>query len=347
MNKWFFPVLASFAVTLAGISGCNSTTTTSTTSTDEKDGKPAATSALKGAIKIDGSSTVYKITASVAEKFMDANPDVDVTVAVSGTGGGFKKFIAKETDISNASRPIEEDEIADAKTAGVEYVEVPIGYDGLTLVVNKQNDWVDHLTTAELKKIFEDGSTVKTWKDIRATWPAEPIKLYSPGTDSGTFDFFTEVITGKKGNMRKDASFSEDDNQLAKGVGGDKGGLGFFGIAYYEANMDTLKAVPIDAGSGPVEPNFDNVLSLKYQPLSRPEFIYISKTAFDRPEVKAFAEFYIGAEGQATVKESGYVPFKSETYTRIQKMFAEGKTGSHFQGMRGKPVEDVLTAAGY
>jgi len=211
----------------------------------------AGSKVLKGTVKVDGSSTVFPITEAVAEEFgkVKKHRRVRVTVGVSGTGGGFKKFLAGETDINDASRPIKQKEIDKAQKNGVQYIELPVAYDGLSVVVNKRNTWVDYLTVAELHKIWKPGSTVKTWKDIRSNWPDQKIQLYGPGTDSGTFDYFTEVINGKSQVSRSDFTKSEDDNVLVKGVAGDKGSLGYFGFAYYVENADKVKAVPIKQGN--------------------------------------------------------------------------------------------------
>ena len=267
--------------------------------------------ALTGTVSIDGSSTVFPITEAVAEEFNASYPDVEVPVGVSGTGGGFKKFIAKETDISNASRPIKQEE-ADA-AAGVEYLEIPVAFDGLSVMVNNENTWVDSLTVEELNKIWGPESTVKTWADVRPGWPAEEIKLYAPGTDSGTFDYFTEEINGEAGAIRQDFIGSEDDNVLVQGIAGDKNALGFFGYAYYEENTDKLKIVPIDGGNGPVIPSFDTIKSGEYAPLSRPLFFYVNTEALTREEVKTFVQFYIENAG-AMAEEVGYVSLPAEDY---------------------------------
>lgn len=333
-------------VLLAGalaLVGCNNASNSSAGTADA--GGNTATEGgakLSGTIVVDGSSTVYVVTEKVADGFMTKNPDVSIEIGISGTGGGFKKFGAGETDISNASRPIAADEIEGAKKNNVEFFEVPVAYDGLTVVVNKENTWVDSLTVEELKKIWEPTSKVKTWADVRAGWPATPIKLYGPGTDSGTFDFFTKVIMGEEGAARPDFTPSEDDNVLVTGVAGDKGALGYFGYAYYLENQDKLRAVPIDAGNGPVAPTADTILSQEYKPLSRPEFIYVKSTAMERPEVKAFVEFYLSPDGQKLIQESGYVPFKPEVYTAILARVNEGTKGSVFSGNIGKPVHEIL-----
>lgn len=265
---------------------------------------------LSGKIVIDGSSTVYPITMAVAEEFKNEQPDVEVSVAMSGTGGGMKKFSAGEIDICDASRPIKQEEIDKAKANGIDFVELEIAYDGISVVVNKDNTWVDSITTAELNKIWAKDSTVKTWKDVNPAWPAEPLKLYGPGTDSGTFEFFTEKINKKAKESRTDYTPSEDDNVLVQGIAGDKNAMGYFGFAYYEENTDKLKVLKIDDGKGPVEPTADSIKDKSYSPLSRPLFIYINKAKMDQPQVKAFVHYYI--ENAATLsKEVGYVPLES------------------------------------
>lgn len=269
---------------------------------------------LSGEVNIDGSSTVFPITEAVAEEFLSEHPDVKVPVGVSGTGGGFKKFIANETDINNASRPIKDQEAADAKAAGIEFIELKVAFDGLSVLVNPENTWVDYLTVDELKMIWAPDSTVKTWQDIRAEWPAEEIKFYAPGTDSGTFDYFTEEINGESGAIRSDFTASEDDNILAQGIAGDKNALGFFGFAYYEENQDKLKLVPIDNGDGPVTPTFDTIQNGEYAPLSRPLFIYVNKASLEKPQVKEFLNFYLQVAPDL-VPDVGYVSLPDEEYS--------------------------------
>lgn len=268
---------------------------------------------LSGEIRIDGSSTVFPITEAVAEEFLAIHPEIKVPVGVSGTGGGFKKFIGKETDISAASRPIKEAEAADAKAAGVSYTMLEVAYDGLSIVVNKSNTWAKTMTVEELKKLWAPDSTVKTWKEIRSDWPDEAIKLYAPGTDSGTFDYFTEAVNGKAGSIRPDFVASEDDNVLVQGVAGDKNAIAFFGFAYYEANMDKLNLVAIDGGKGPVLPSFDTIKDGTYTPLSRPLFLYVNNDSLSRPEVKTFLKFYLES-APALVKEVGYVALPADKY---------------------------------
>jgi phosphate transport system substrate-binding protein len=271
------------------------------------------TGKLSGTIEIDGSSTVFPITQAIAEEFQRVNTDVKINVGISGTGGGFKRFTKGETDISDASRPITSSEVDLAKTNKINYIELKIALDGIAVVVHPQNTWVDYLTTAELKMIWNQNSTVTKWSDIRPTWPNQPIHLYGPGTDSGTFDYFTEVINGKAKSSRADFTASEDDNILVQGISGDPNSLGYFGYAYYAENKAKLKDVPIDSGSGPVSPNDSTITSNTYKPLSRPLFIYVNSAALKRPEVKAFVEFYM-VNGETLVHEVGYTPLASQVY---------------------------------
>ncbi len=298
--------------------------------------------ALKGTVKIDGSSTVYPITEAVAEEFGAENRKVRVTVGISGTGGGFKRFSTGETDVSDASRPIKKKELDKAIENGVEFIEIPVAYDGLSIVVNKDNDFVDALTVDELKKIFLDGSTVKTWQDVRPEWPAVEVKLYAPGTDSGTFDYFKEVVAGKTGSIRADMSVSEDDNVLVRGVAGSKGAIGFFGCAYYFENADKLRAVPIDGGKGAVLPDKGTIESGEYAPFSRPLFIYVNAKAADRPEVNAFVEFYL-ENAPELAEEVGYVRLPSEIIALTQGNYRARKTGTQFLDENGEKVRGPLT----
>src|SRR4030043_420143 len=247
-------------------------------------------------IKIDGSSTVYPITEAVAEEFQKMKKGaVKVTVGISGTGGGFKKFSRGEIDISDASRPIVKKEMDACKEAGIEYIELPVAYDGLAVMVNPKNNWVTSMTVADLKKIWEPAAERKItkWNHVNPAWPDVPLKLYGPGVDSGTFDYFTEAIVGKSRSSRGDFTASEDDNVLVQGIASDRGGLGFFGYAYYAENPDKLKLVGIDAGKGAVLPSLQTVMDGTYAPLSRPIFIYFNKKSMERPEVKEFVEFYL------------------------------------------------------
>jgi len=300
-------------------------------------------SKLTGSVKIDGSSTVYPITEAIAEEFAEEAPRVRVTVGISGTGGGFKRFAAGETDISDASRPIKAKEQKLCDEVGVEFIEVPVAYDGLTIVVNKQNTWCDNITVDQLKQIFLDGSTVMTWNDLDASWPTTPIKMYAPGTDSGTFDYFKEIVAGKRGSIRSDMSVSEDDNVLVRGVSGDKGGIGFFGCAYYFENKDKLKALAIYNGKTNAMPNSKTIENGEYAPFSRPLFIYVKKSALDKPAVKVFVDYYIDNAGDMA-EEVGYVRLPKEMYDRVKKNIASRKTGTQFIDDAGEKVRGALAA---
>jgi phosphate transport system substrate-binding protein len=284
---------------------------------------------LTGTVALDGSSTVFPISEAVAEEFGAVHPRVRVTVGVSGTGGGFKKFMAGEIDINDASRPIKEKELKMAIEKNIEFLEIPVAYDGLSVVVNKNNTWVDHLTVAELNKIWQTGSTVKNWSDVRPSWPNTPVRLYGPGTDSGTFDYFTETINGKSGASRPDYTASEDDNALVQGISGDTAAMGYFGFAYYEANKDRLKIVPIDGGKGPIVPSMVTINNGSYAPLSRPIFIYIREKALDRPEVKTFVEFYIN-NAPALSAEVGYIPLPAYVYENALNRISTREVGTAY-----------------
>lgn len=297
---------------------------------------------LSGAVKIDGSSTVYPITEAVAEEFKAAAPRVNVTVGISGTGGGFKRFAVGETDISDASRPIKKEEHDLTVQNKVEYIEIPVAYDGLSIVVNPKNTWVDKLTLDEVKTIFREGGP-KNWSEVREGFPDKPIKIFSPGTDSGTFDYFKEVVAAEKGaSIRQDMSVSEDDNVLVRGVSGDEAAIGFFGVAYYLENKDKLRAVPIDAGKGPVAPTPETIENGTYAPFSRPLFIYVNKKAARRPEVRAFVEFYL-ENGPDLAQEVGYVKLPSSVYERAKANFASGRTGTQFMDAEGHKVSGPVT----
>ncbi len=269
----------------------------------------------EGEISIDGSSTVYPITEAVAEEFRLEQPKVRVTVGVSGTGGGFNKFIRGEIDINNASRPIKEAEAAASRDNEIAFQELKVAYDGLVVVVNKANTWVDQLTVDELKKIWEPTAqeTITRWSQIRPEWPDEQFNLYGPGIASGTYDYFTEVIVGESGSSRGDYTASEDDNVLVQGLLGDKNGLAFFGLAYYEENKEQLKLIPVNNGNGPIIPSMETVKSGTYSPLSRPVFIYVTDEAARRPEVSAFVDFYL-SRARDLVPEVGYIPLTDAEY---------------------------------
>jgi phosphate transport system substrate-binding protein len=299
-------------------------------------------------IKIDGSSTVFPITEAVAEDFQAANRGTNVTVGISGTGGGFEKFCNGETDISNASRPIKQAEIDACKASGIGFIELPVAYDALTVVVNPGNTWASSLTVEELKKMWEPAAQGKitNWNQIRSSFPNAPLKLFGPGTDSGTFDYFTEAIMGKSGESRADFTASEDDNVLVQGVSRDANALGYFGLAYFEQNQQRLKAVGIDGGDGSVMPNPANVENGTYTPLSRPLFIYVSTKSAERPEVQNFVNYYMS--NTDLVSEVGYVPLPATAYTAARSNFEARKLGSVFAGRDtiGVKIEELLRLEG-
>ena len=278
-----------------------------------KEEEAPAASALSGAVAVDGSSTVAPISEAIAEEFQGANPGVRVTVGIAGTGGGFKRFCAGETDISDASRPITDAERESCAAAGIEFVEMPVAWDGLSIVVNPSNDFAECLTVAELKKIWEPNSKVTSWRDVRSDFPAQPIKLYGPGTDSGTFDYFTEVINGKAKSSRPDYQASEDDNVLVQGVAGDQFALGYFGHAYVSKNLDKLKVVGVDSGTGCIQPTDETITNQTYTPLSRPLLLYVKRASMARPEVKEFIRFFMD-EAKAIVPTTGYLALDDAQY---------------------------------
>lgn len=298
-------------------------------------------------VKIDGSSTVAPISMVAAELFGEKDPNVRVTVGISGTGGGFKKFLDPNpdlrTDINDASRPIKSTEIEKAKTAGIEFIEIPIAIDGIAVVVNPDNDFCDNLTVAELKRIWEPESKISSWKDVRDGFPDVPLKLYGPGTDSGTFDYFTEVIVEKSKASRSDFTMSEDDNVLVQGVHGDKGGLGYFGFSYYEANKAKLKLLAIDNNDGhPIKPGLDVIASGDYRPLSRPLLLYVNKAAAQRPEVNAFLQFYY-ANARKIVEhpQVNYVGLADAVYKAAVARLNAGVTGSAIAQVEGDGPVDL------
>jgi phosphate transport system substrate-binding protein len=269
--------------------------------------------ALSGSVAIDGSSTVFPIMEALAEEFQIANRGVRVTVGISGTGGGFKRFCAGETDLSDASRPIRDSEVEECEAAGVEFTEFPVAWDGLSIIVNSTNDFATCLTTDELRRMWEPGSAVRTWRDVRSEFPDEPIKLYGPGTDSGTFDYFTEAILGEHGASRADYQASEDDNVLVQGVTGDRYALGYFGYAYYAENSDRLRLVQVDSGSGCVAPTQETIEDGSYSPLSRPLFVYLSHESARRSEVDSFLRFAF-SHGPDLIAPTGYIPLTEAQY---------------------------------
>jgi phosphate transport system substrate-binding protein len=299
-------------------------------------------------VKVDGSSTVFPVTEAVAEDFQKANKGkVRVTVGISGTGGGFKKFCRGETDFSNASRPILKAEMDECRKNGVEYVEMPVAYDALTVVVNPKNTFIKSMTVAELKKIWEPGAQGKVthWNQVNASWPNQPIKLFGAGSDSGTFDYFTEAIVGKAKSSRGDYTASEDDNVLVQGVQRDVNALGYFGFAYYAENSAKLKAVPIveKEGKPAVAPAMDTVLNGSYQPLARPIFIYANVKSLSRPEVRQFAEFY-NKHGEKLAREVKYVPLPAKAYSHNLESLAKMTKGTKFGGENqvGMTIEELM-----
>ncbi|HSD40236.1 MAG TPA: PstS family phosphate ABC transporter substrate-binding protein [Burkholderiales bacterium] len=298
-------------------------------------------------VKVDGSSTVFPVTEAVAEEFQKARKGaVKVTVGISGTGGGFKKFCRGETDVSNASRPILKKEMDDCKAAGIEYFELPVAFDALTVVINPKNSFIKQLTVAEMKKMWEPGAQGKVtrWNQVNPAWPDAPMKLFGPGADSGTFDYFTEAVVGKSKSSRGDFTASEDDNVLVQGVSRDVNGLGYFGYAYYIENKDKLKAVPIVNEKGqPVEPSMEAVLKGAYSPLSRPIFIYVNAKSLVKPEVKEFVEYYMKHSAQLA-REVKYVPLPDSAYVTAWDHVQKGKKGTVFGGVAevGITIEELL-----
>jgi phosphate transport system substrate-binding protein len=277
---------------------------------------------LSGDIRIDGSSTVGPLTEAAAEFFQTENPDVRVTVGISGTGGGFEKFCAAETDANDASRQIEADEEELCATAGVVWVEIQVANDGLAVVVNPENDWADSLTVEQLNMIWNEGSTIDNWNQVDPSFPDVPLELYGAGTDSGTFDYFTEAVNGEEGVSRTDYQATEDDNVSVQGVAGSKGGMAYFGLSYYEQNADQLKLVAIDNGNGPVTPSLETVQSGEYTPLSRPLFIYPSVESLQRPEMAAFMQFYLD-NAQSIAEQALFVPITEEQTAAAQAVLDE------------------------
>ncbi|HYO45716.1 MAG TPA: PstS family phosphate ABC transporter substrate-binding protein [Gemmatimonadota bacterium] len=289
------------------------------------------TGTLSGPIEIDGSSTVYPISEAVAEEFQIENPETRVAVGVSGTGGGFKRFCAGETDVSNASRPIKDSEAEECEQNGVRFTEIRVAWDGLSIVTNPSNDFVQCLTTDELKRIWEPGSTIDNWSQVRDGFPDKDLKLYGPGTDSGTFDYFTEAVVGEEDASRPDYTASEDDNVLVQGVGGDPGALGYFGFAYYEENADRLKLLGVDGGAGCIQPSVQTIESQTYAPLSRPLFLYVSDRGLAKPQVEAFVEYHL-QQGAELVRSVGYIALKPEQYAeeleKVRQLAAEDTTAA-------------------
>jgi phosphate transport system substrate-binding protein len=285
---------------------------------------PSSGKSMSGEIRIDGSSTVYPITEAIAEEFRNEAPRVKVTIGISGTGGGFKKFGRGETDISDASRPIKDSEAQACQENGIEFMQLSVAFDGLAVVVNPENTWVESLTVQELKTIWEPEAQDKitNWNKIRIGFPDQRLSLMGPGTASGTFDYFTEAIVGKSGSSRGDFMPSEDDHVLVQGVAGDKGALGFFGLAYFLENQDKLKLIAVDNGTAVVKPNEETVKTGEYSPLSRPIFIYVSSASVKKPEVVSFINFYLD-NATELVPDVGYIPLPDADYARQKAEFAQ------------------------
>jgi len=298
-------------------------------------------------IKVDGSSTVYLLTEAVAEEFQKANQGrMRVTVGISGTGGGFKKFCRGETDIADASRPILKEEMDLCQKNGIAYYELPIAFDAMTVAVSPKNTWITSMTVEELKKMWEPASQNKItrWNQIHSDWPDAPLVLFGPGSDSGTFDYFTDAIVGKAKASRGDYTASEDDNVIVQGIESNKNALGYMGFAYYAAQMKKLKAVAIVGKGGPVLPSAENVINGTYQPLSRPLFIYVSESAAKRAEVKDFVAYYL-TEGPKLIAEVRYIPLPEQIYNKVSERFKKGDVGTGFGGVPevGLAVEEIMS----
>lgn len=331
MTKRFLPML-SLLLTATLLTGCGGDARDAETSQE-------GDAALTGAVQIDGSSTVFPVSEAVAEEFQRAHPRARVTVGQSGTGGGFERFCAGETDVSDASREITAEEAAACAEAGIDFVELPVAVDGLSVVTHPSNDFVDCLTIEELRRVWQPDSGVETWRDIRSEWPAEEIELFGPGTDSGTFDYFTEAVVGEAKASRPDFQASEDDNILVQGVSGDDQSLGYFGYAYYAENQERLKLIAVDAGEGCVQPSDATIEAGEY-PLARPLFIYVSLGSLDEPTVREFVAFYMESASEL-VPATGYHPLSGEEYQEslelLRRRGADGAPSGEAAGEDGVP----------
>ena len=310
------------AAALAACGGGDASSGASATGGGANKAASAPANTLTGTIEIDGSSTVAPVTEAVAEEYRKFQGDVLVNVGISGSGGGFKRFTAGETDISDASRHIRESEAATAAGNSIGYVELLVGVDGLSVMVNPQNDFVDCMTVEQLRLLWAPESAVDSWSDLDASWPDRKINLYGPGTDSGTFDYFTEEIMGEAKLSRADYTRSEDDNVLVQGISGDRNALGYFGYAYYSQNTDKLKLVAVDGGNGCVTPSVETIADGSYGALSRPLFIYVNEASLERPEVRDFVEFYLLNAAHLN-EEVGYVPLSEQEYQDNLALIAE------------------------
>lgn len=331
-------------ITLAG--GCASPNAEES-ATEDSAAEESATDPSSRRIEVDGSSTVYPITNEIAQEYqLISSKQPEIRVNVSGTGGGFRQFCAGETDINNASRPINAKEMATCEENGVKYIELPVAYDALTVVVHPENDWVSEMTTEDLAKIWEPSaeSTLMQWNEIDSQWPRRPLNLYGPGADSGTFDYFTEAIVGEAEASRQDYIDSEDDMLIVRGVSEDTYALGYFGYSYYEENQKELKALAIDNGSGPVMPSRETVRSGEYQPLSRPLLIYVNANSLEnKSELQEFIEYYL-SQGRPSVKIVGSIPLPDEIYNLALKRMENKQTGTVFAGKTpiNFKMEDLL-----
>ncbi|MGD1853448.1 MAG: PstS family phosphate ABC transporter substrate-binding protein [Leptolyngbyaceae cyanobacterium] len=314
-----------------GLAACGGGTTT-TTDAPAADGAETASSGAAGDILIDGSSTVFPIAEAMSEEFSNANPDANVTVGISGSGGGFKKFCAGETDISNASRPIKDEEVAACEEAGIEFIEVPVAFDGLTVVTNQENDWAQCLTIDQLNTMWspESEGQIDNWNQVDPSFPDQALGLYGPGTDSGTFDYFTDEVNGEEGASRGDYTASEDDNVIVQGVTGDSGAIGYFGYAYFEENSGSLKAIEIENEAGEcVAPSRDTIADGSYNPMARPLFFYVKKEAYDTKEqVKAFVDFMLAPENGELVADAGYVTLPDSILANSRTRVEEAQLGT-------------------
>lgn len=340
-------LVASALAGLIIVSGCGSNASADQSPASGEGGQLASSDAkLSGKIKIDGSETVFPIVDAMGEDFKDANQSVTPVVNKSGTGSGFQKFIRGDIDIATASRPITPSEEDSLKKANIEFLEIPIAYDGVCIVVNPANSSVSSLTPAQLKQAWQEGSRVGTWADLHAGWPAEKINFYGPTDVHGTYDYFTETIDGKKSNIRTDYQQNADYNVVIQDVAGDKDGIGYCGLNYYLENQDKVKAVAIDGGKGPVLPSEQSVDDGAYTPLSRPLFIYVNKAAYARPEVKAFVDYALGPGGASAIKEAKYVALPDKVLGDVKKRVETQTAGSIFDRTKpGESTADVLAGA--
>ncbi|ESA34815.1 phosphate binding protein [Leptolyngbya sp. Heron Island J] len=331
-RKMRYAYSATLLALLTSLAACGGGSTTDTADAPAAGGTEVASGGISGDVLIDGSSTVFPIAEAMSEEFSNVNPDVNVTVGVSGSGGGFKKFCAGETDISNASRPIKDEEIATCEEAGIAFIEVPIAFDGLTIVTNQANDWAQCLTVEQLNTMWSPDSegTITNWNQVDPSFPDQELGLYGPGTDSGTFDYFTDEVNGEEGASRGDYTASEDDNIIVNGVTSDEGALGYFGYAYFEENSGSLKAVEIQNEAGDcVAPSTETIADGSYNPMSRPLFFYVKQESYDtKPQVKAYVDFMLGDKNGELVGDAGYVALPDEILAGAKARVDEAKLGS-------------------